>query len=888
LIAAPDFNSKEDFILTTDYSGGALSAILSQVQKGKERLIAAGGRKTTTGERNYPSWKGELAAIVYGCRKYNHILSYKPFIIYTDSAALKQLNNLKPTGGILSRWYEELASLQFKVVHKKGSENSNADALSRSDHLPEPELEEEREQAEFIGAVETELTRAKILEAQALDETLKLVRKWISSGQVPSKYDLMGQSLEVHRYRQLVGALKVSEDGVLVLEAEGSIVGGKKQLVLVPDALKPVVFYYCHQHLSAGHYGLAATRARLIRNFFYPGAAVDLANRIKLCSQCIAKTTKEHDKKGEHKSLRHGFPLQSVAIDLVGPFEPGNHGYKYILTVEDQWSRYINCYPLRSKETKEVAKTFMERFVANFGCPVSVHSDNGTEFTSEIFKSLMDELKIQKTYTPSYNPRSNGKLERWHRDLNAFMRAASTREDPNWITYLPALTLAHNTKEHSATGVTPSLAFLGRELRLPVDLLVGLPHQDQRSVHEHVRNTLDKYKEVYKYVLKRGEAVIHRNSHQYEGKPNLWKPGDQCWYLSPRKIPGKSLKMTNQWIGPLEVVEWIAPVLVKVRNKRIPDKVWVVHTGRIRPYHGRVDGQAPKRADLEDEDDPEAEEITSAPGSGPVEINIPINVPVEVPVMADKERIPLEKDPLEEPLEVDEPAEVKDQVEPELNPEAQVRGKIRERSPEIEPNKSRIKRRHEDRRGQRRRRPWAADSSSEPSKKPSKFGKLVYSSASSESNPESNTGSSESELSSEEVSALKVLLKPGSDYPTQGSEGAAGYDVMAAQTVVVPARQIRAVDLNLACQLPKQYFMQLCSRSGLAKRGIIVIAGIIDSDYTGSIKALIYNTTEEEYKVQKGDRIAQALILKHHYGEFEEKELEPTGRGTGGFGSTGN
>ena len=256
--------------------------------------------------------------------------------------------------------------------------------------------------------------------------------------------------------------------------------------------------------------------------------------------------------------------------------------------------------------------------------------------------------------------------------------------------------------------------------------------------------------------------------------------------------------------------------------------------------------------------------------------------------MADKERIPLEKDPLEEPLEVAEPAEVKDQVEPVVNPEAQVRGKIRERSPEIEPNKSRIKRRHEDRRGQRRRRPWAADSSSEPSKKPSKFGKLVYSSASSESNQESNTGSSESELSSEEVLALKVLLKPGSNYPTQGSEGAAGYDVMAAQTVVVPARQIRAVDLNLACQLPKQYFMQLCSRSGLAKRGIIVIAGIIDSDYTGSIKALIYNTTEEEYKVQKGDRIAQALILKHHYGEFEEKELEPTGRGTGGFGSTGN
>jgi len=81
-----------------------------------------------------------------------------------------------------------------------------------------------------------------------------------------------------------------------------------------------------------------------------------------------------------------------------------------------------------------------------------------------------------------------------------------------------------------------------------------------------VRGTLDRYKEVYKYILKKGEAVIRRNSHQYEDKPNVWKPGDKCWHLSPRKIPGKSLKTTNQWVGPMEVVEWVAPVLVKIRN----------------------------------------------------------------------------------------------------------------------------------------------------------------------------------------------------------------------------------------------------------------------------------------------------------------------------------
>ena len=74
LRATPDFNSKKEFILTTNYSGGVLSAILAQVQEVKERLIAAGRGKTTIGEKNNPSWKGELAAIVYGCRKYDHII----------------------------------------------------------------------------------------------------------------------------------------------------------------------------------------------------------------------------------------------------------------------------------------------------------------------------------------------------------------------------------------------------------------------------------------------------------------------------------------------------------------------------------------------------------------------------------------------------------------------------------------------------------------------------------------------------------------------------------------------------------------------------------------------------------------------------------------------
>ena len=76
------------FVLTIDFSALALGVTLSQKQNGREQLIAAAGRRTTPGEKNYASWKGEYAALVYGIRKYEHILSYKKFYVKTDRMTL--------------------------------------------------------------------------------------------------------------------------------------------------------------------------------------------------------------------------------------------------------------------------------------------------------------------------------------------------------------------------------------------------------------------------------------------------------------------------------------------------------------------------------------------------------------------------------------------------------------------------------------------------------------------------------------------------------------------------------------------------------------------------------------------------------------------------------
>ena len=78
-----------------DYSKDAVGHVLQQTQDGQLRLIAAGGRKTTPGEKNYPPTKGELAVIVHALRAHKHILRYKPFVVYSDHSSLQWLSTMK-------------------------------------------------------------------------------------------------------------------------------------------------------------------------------------------------------------------------------------------------------------------------------------------------------------------------------------------------------------------------------------------------------------------------------------------------------------------------------------------------------------------------------------------------------------------------------------------------------------------------------------------------------------------------------------------------------------------------------------------------------------------------------------------------------------------------
>lgn len=142
-----------------------------------------------------------------------------------------------------------------------------------------------------------------------------------------------------------------------------------------------------------------------------------------------------------------------------------------------------------------------------------------------------------------------------------------------------------------------------------------------------------------------------------------------------------------------------------------------------------------------------------------------------------------------------------------------------------------------------------------------------------------------------EIKLFRLPHGEGLPLPRYASEDAAGLDVTAAEELTLQPGERHAVATGFAIEIPRGYEVQVRPRSGLAmKHGITCLntPGTIDSDYRGEVKVILVNLGQEPFDVRRGERIAQLVPAPVRRADFvEASELSDTGRGSGGFGSTG-
>ncbi|KAI1214004.1 dUTP diphosphatase [Annulohypoxylon truncatum] len=132
-------------------------------------------------------------------------------------------------------------------------------------------------------------------------------------------------------------------------------------------------------------------------------------------------------------------------------------------------------------------------------------------------------------------------------------------------------------------------------------------------------------------------------------------------------------------------------------------------------------------------------------------------------------------------------------------------------------------------------------------------------------------------------------LSPTAKLPTRGSAFSAGYDLYASQPTTIPARGKALVETDISIAVPAGTYGRIAPRSGLAAKHFIDTgAGVIDADYRGPVKVLLFNHADTDFGVAAGDRVAQLVVERIYTPDVVEvEELEESVRGAGGFGSTG-
>jgi IS30 family transposase len=122
---------------------------------------------------------------------------------------------------------------------------------------------------------------------------------------------------------------------------------------------------------------------------------------------------------------------EKCALDIVGPLSQTLDGNKYVLTFQDEISKYTLAIPIQQQEAATLAKAFVEEVVLKFGIPQKILTDQGSNFMSEVFINVCKLLKIKKTKCMAYHPQTNGALERTHRVLAEYLGSFILEDQSN-------------------------------------------------------------------------------------------------------------------------------------------------------------------------------------------------------------------------------------------------------------------------------------------------------------------------------------------------------------------------------------------------------------------------------------------------------------------------
>lgn len=143
-----------------------------------------------------------------------------------------------------------------------------------------------------------------------------------------------------------------------------------------------------HFSPTGGHQGVKRTVERLQQSYHWPGLVKDVKNMIRTCEICNKNKYGKATKMPMQITSTATKPFQRIALDIVGPLPESEDGFKYLLTFQDDLTKFVGAIPIPNQEAQTVAKEFVSHVVLRFGIPDSILTDQGSNFLSDLFTRM--------------------------------------------------------------------------------------------------------------------------------------------------------------------------------------------------------------------------------------------------------------------------------------------------------------------------------------------------------------------------------------------------------------------------------------------------------------------------------------------------------------------
>ena len=390
-------------------------------------------------------------------------------------------------------------------------------------------------------------TSGDLSDEQRDDPHLSPIMAWMEQGaERPPWSEFQGASQAVRSLWSQWDQLE-QRDGVLYRHWESDNGSQKSTQLVLPRSLVPDALRALHDAPTAGHLGITKTLNKVQARFYWHGWRADVEDWCRQCSTCATGKSSKRSGRAPLVINRAGYPLERMAVDVLGPFPATETGNKYVLVVGDYFTKWTEAYAVPNQEAKTLARKIVDEFVCRFGAPEILHSDQGRNFESTLFKEMCTMLDIRKTRTTAYHPESDSMVERFNRTLAAMLSKYVAKHQKDWDMYLPQVMMAYRSSEHESTKYTPHRLMIGREIHLPVDVMFGRVPDHQPELSQYVRELRESSEEAYEYARENLQAPQQRQKAYYDqratGTP--FQVGYLVWLWVKKIKKGQTRKLTE-------------------------------------------------------------------------------------------------------------------------------------------------------------------------------------------------------------------------------------------------------------------------------------------------------------------------------------------------------